>query len=104
MGIIREKLVNALPSPRQVSWKSGPEKCRVVFTLRWDLIGFFREQGYKEEFEQIIERAITVTGSETDAQASTCASYMSQTWPVAGSDMIRLIQTVVRDEHGIRKP
>ena len=38
-----------------------------------------------------IEYAITVTGSSSNAQASTCGTYLDQVWPKIGRELLDLV-------------
>lgn len=100
MEAIRQKIIQCLPSSRIVSRRRSAETYKVMFEVEWDPLIFFREQGYKEEPGEAIERAITLTGSTKDAQALTCAQYLRQTWPIAAEHTMKLIKDVVRSEPG----
>lgn len=51
-----------------------------------------------------MERAITITGSETDAQAATTAQYLSQTWPSSGIHLLHVVKRVVQDTRTVPYP
>ncbi|KAH8802569.1 hypothetical protein F5884DRAFT_887230 [Xylogone sp. PMI_703] len=45
---------------------------QVIFEMDWDLLNFLRGQEYDTTMEIAVERAITVTGSSSSAQALSC--------------------------------
>jgi hypothetical protein len=96
MESIRKAIVASLPSSHKVSRKTSAAAYKVTFVLRWNPLAFINQQEYKEEQDEAIGRAITLTGSAGDAQALTCAQYLSQTWPSSGSHIIQLLKDVVR--------
>lgn len=66
------------------------------FEVEWDLLGFLRRQKYDAPLEIAVERAITLTGSAKNAQAMTCLDYMSQTWPVIGEEIVKVLQKALK--------
>ncbi|KAF2789972.1 hypothetical protein K505DRAFT_340816 [Melanomma pulvis-pyrius CBS 109.77] len=52
--------------------------------------------------EEVVEKAITLTGSAEDAQAQTCAEYLSQTWPSTGKLIVLLLKDVISSGPGQR--
>lgn len=77
------------------------EPHRVSFEMEWDLPSFIEEQRYTEKRpEDAISRAITLTGSSQDCQATTTGQYLSQNWPLTGSHMMELIQRLDGGEPG----
>lgn len=102
MQAIRQKIIDILPSSHIVSRRKPAETYRMTFEVDWDPLAFVKEQEYREEPDEAIERAITLIGSARDAQALTCAQYLCQTWPSAGEHTIRLVKDVVRSGPGHR--
>ncbi|KAJ6260647.1 hypothetical protein Dda_4874 [Drechslerella dactyloides] len=100
MEIIRQDIVKSFPSSHKVSKNNPAEAFRMQLILHWDPMAFVHSQGYKEEPDKAIARAITLTGSSTDAQALTCEQYLHQTWPFTGKRLISMIKDVVRDIPG----
>jgi hypothetical protein len=95
MGIIAREIVHALPSSPKVSRKKSSETFHVAFEMELDLPAFLMEQGYPTRAEESILTALTITGSNTDAQALPCAQYILQTWPVTGEAFIKVLKHVV---------
>jgi len=62
------------------------------FDMDWDLPNFLRGQEYDTTLEIAVERAITVTGSSSNAQALSCMDYICQTWPSSGREVVRVLQ------------
>jgi hypothetical protein len=93
MEAIRQEIIKSLPSSHRVSRKKPADAYTVTFMIEWDPLAFVKEQAYKEEPDEAVEIAITLTGSAKDAQALTCAQYLCQTWPSAGEHTIRILNT-----------
>lgn len=66
-----------------------------VFTLAWSPLAFLKEQQYQRGDNQDIGECITITGAGVDAQATTCAQYMRQTWPITGEETLEAIQMAI---------
>ena len=69
---------------------------QAIFDIDWDLPNFLRNQEYGTTLEIAVERAITVTGSRSNAQALSCMDYMCQTWPSSGHEVVRVLQMALR--------
>jgi hypothetical protein len=63
------------------------------FNIEWDPVRFLTEQ--YPSYTTIIEDVITLTGSDPNVQAATCAQYMHQTWPITGSETLRALSTAI---------
>jgi hypothetical protein len=100
MESIREKLISLLSASHIMTRTQSAEAYKITYRVNWNPLAFFKEQGYKEDPGDVIETAITLTGSTRDAQALVCARYLSQTWPFTGEYVIRLLQKMLRDEPG----
>ena len=84
---IRLKIISSLPPAKAY---------KMTFRIDWDPLAFVKEQEYREEPDEAIPIAITLTGSAKYAQALTCTQYLCQTWPPAGEHTIRLVKDVLR--------
>jgi hypothetical protein len=102
MAEVRKKIIECLPTLYVISRKHAPQGVKANFELNWDPIAFIREQEYSENPHEEIGRVITVTGHPNDAQATTCADYLSQTWPLVGEHVLHLIKLVMRSPPGHR--
>ena len=63
------------------------------FNIEWEPVSFLTEQ-YPFHTTRI-EDVISLTGSDPNAQAATCAQYMRQTWPITGSENLRALSTAI---------
>lgn len=99
MQAISDTILNRLSHGafRILSRAKGPHLCDMTFIVDWNPLVFLQEQEYDEE---AFERAITLTGTGSDAQALTTAQYLSQTWPLVGEEMLSILKRIVRCESG----
>jgi hypothetical protein len=95
---IRQTFLDCLQTSHRVSRKESPDTHRMTFTLEWDPRSFLRGQEYSDSAEGAVGRVITIIGSNNDAQATTTAQYLSQTWPSTGIHLLGLVKKVVRGE------
>jgi hypothetical protein len=93
---IRQTILDCLPKTHRVSRKESPNIHTATFTVEWDPCSFLQEQEYSESPEEVVERAIAITGSHKDAQATTIVQYLSQTWPTTGIHLLSLTKEVVQ--------
>lgn len=93
---ISHAIKKSLPTPRSVSRKRAPEGVRVSLELDWDPVTFIREQEYPGRPHEAIGKAIILTGTPDDAQATTCESYLAQTWPLMGGHVLHLFKLLIR--------
>lgn len=70
----------------------------VTFEMDWDLIAFIKEQCYDENPQDAIARAITLTGTATEAQATLAAQYIKEIWPYSGEHTMKLVQYLVSEK------
>jgi len=95
MADIRATILGALPSLHKVSRRAPSKGYQATFELLWNPLLFVDEQRYTETPREALERAITLTGSTDDAQAATTGSYLGQTWPSNGNEMMEFVKGVV---------
>jgi hypothetical protein len=96
MEDIRKEILCSLPSFYKVSRRAPSREYKATFKLDWDPLSFVKEQQYAESPDEALERAITLTGSVSNAQAVTTGEYLSQTWPASGRHVMRLVADIVR--------
>ncbi|PYH64695.1 Pfs domain protein [Aspergillus vadensis CBS 113365] len=96
--VIRDRILEILPSSRRVSRYDQPTVYQVVFLLSWDPASFIAEQEYDLSEEGFLGKIITITGSSQDAQAMTCLQYLQQTWHSYGADILELVEATLRSE------
>jgi hypothetical protein len=99
LDTIRTEISNSLPSSRIVSRYDQPATYQVTFILKWDLIAFIREQEFETGSFGFLGKIITITGTNQDAQATTCLQYLNQTWHSYGTDILQLIESIVLTSH-----
>lgn len=87
--------IDAALSSMRTPKSQRPQVFQVIFDVDWDLPGFLRSQEYETTWDIAVERAITVTGSSSNAQALSCMDYMRQTWPSSGCEVVRVLQRAV---------
>jgi len=99
MEVIRDTILQAIPQSRYISRKSrNPKGCTVAYEVDWDPFAFLAGQEYDDtDHDNIIATAITLTGTEQDAQAATCQEYLAQIWPSSGLLLLQLLQRLVRN-------
>jgi hypothetical protein len=97
---IHDEIWRCLPPLPRISPRRPPVAESLIFRLEWNPIAFILEQGYSEDPSIAIQRAITLTGSPTDAQALSCLEYLNQTWPSSGKNVARLLYKIMRAENG----
>jgi hypothetical protein len=100
MQKIGETIASALPPVRRISRKAQPQAYRATFELEWDVFNFFRTQGYDGLPQEVFEGVITLTGCCPDAQATTCAQYLLQTWPSTSGELIEMIKIALTRGQG----
>ncbi|RKK92206.1 hypothetical protein BFJ68_g8637 [Fusarium oxysporum] len=98
--LIRDQILSSLPPPHRVSRSIASEPCSVLFEIDWDILEFFDSQDYSKPPNEALPGVITITGSSSDAQASNCAQFLKQTWPVTGDMMLYLIRDLLKLEQG----
>ncbi|KJK83657.1 hypothetical protein H634G_00890 [Metarhizium anisopliae BRIP 53293] len=94
---IRDTILQLLPRAKRISREAIPQRHYLTFTADWDLCEFLQEQDYLDSPERTLERAITIIGSETDAQAATTTEYLSQTWPSSGIHLLHALKAAMQD-------
>ncbi|KLU90944.1 hypothetical protein MAPG_09469 [Magnaporthiopsis poae ATCC 64411] len=72
------------------------QSSEAVFDVDWNPWAFVDEQGYEEEASEAIAAALTLTGSEVDAEALPTSEYLRRTWPGMGLPVLELIQEIVK--------
>ncbi|KAF5537332.1 hypothetical protein FPHYL_12752 [Fusarium phyllophilum] len=91
---IRDEL-KAQVSHRKMSRSQVPVWFKMTYILKWDLMRFMRSTGISSDFADALPNILCLTGSWNEAQATTVAEYMEQTWPQSGGDIITLLQEIL---------
>ncbi|KAK4210387.1 hypothetical protein QBC37DRAFT_428844, partial [Rhypophila decipiens] len=94
---IRRRIFSSL-STRKTDKRSRKESSKtytVVFHMEWDPLSFIEEQKYGMAPYEGIASAITITGSDLEAQAISPREYFQQTWG-SSSCILQLAQSIAR--------
>ena len=100
LGSIHKEISEVLPPISKFSIKREADSLNLLYVLNWDPKTFLAGQEYAEEGTVAMERAITLTGTLTNAQALPCLQYLRQTWPTNGEDILRLMQQLLESKCG----
>jgi hypothetical protein len=82
---------------QKISRGRNPIMYTAHFQLQWDPVAFCNQEISEGEPRDLIWRVITVTGEGDSFQALPCEDYMMQTWPLAASTIITLLQGLVSE-------
>ena len=93
MDVIKENVQTTLSQSNSID--SQHYSHDVTFKVEWDPIAFIIEQGYEQSPQEAIAKAITLTGTATEARAVESAQYIEEIWPFSGESVMRLVQGVV---------
>ncbi|KAF5644346.1 hypothetical protein F25303_5944 [Fusarium sp. NRRL 25303] len=94
---IREKLKECIPH-HKMSRKKASIEFEVSYTVELDAIGIMKESGISSSFHKALPNIRCLTGKCDEAQATSVAEYMDQTWPQSGGDIISLFQDLLSDQ------
>jgi hypothetical protein len=81
--------------------KDVPEAQKATFDIAWDPAEFLKQQEYQENPYSGLGNVIAIVGTAIDAQATTCAQYMQQTWPLTGIETLRAIEASLAINPGV---
>lgn len=95
---IRQTITEQLEVPRTISKRRSSEPFEASYTVQWDLARFLKEQLIEHEPVKALSRIITITGTSQDAQALTSEQYLSQTWPIFGSQLLRHLEGLLASD------
>jgi hypothetical protein len=80
---------------RRISRRRPPSLVRMTFNLDWNPICFIHDRGFTSLLSDVIDKVLCLTGSWDEAQAVTMMEYITQTWPVTGGPIIKLLQELI---------
>lgn len=100
LGSIHREINKVLPPVPIFSTRRQPDAVKLLYVLNWSPETFSSGQEYAEEPTVAMERAITLTGALTNAQALPCIQYLRQTWPTNGELILRLMQQLLKSKPG----
>lgn len=96
MQQVRQVILSALPFLGDGSEENPPYSYHVGFDVAWDPIKFVKEQDHGVPIDEVVEKAITLTGTPSEAQALSCAEYLRQTWPASGNDIAQMAKDAIK--------
>lgn len=102
MRAIRAKVSATLPIEKHISRHEESTLLTMAIVVLWNPIAFLGDQ-YRdsENFIELLERVITLTGSASNAQALPCSEYVAQTWPTAGPYILAAVSGAVQTRAAI---
>ena len=100
LGNIHREISKVLPPVPKFSNRRQPDAIKLLYVLKWNPETFISGQEYAEERTVAMERAITLTGTLTNAQALPCIQYLRQMWPTNGERILRLMQQLLESKCG----
>ncbi|KAF4960108.1 hypothetical protein FGADI_1126 [Fusarium gaditjirri] len=91
---IRSEL-KAHASHRKMSRSKTSIWFKMTYILIWDPMGLMQSAGISSGFAKALPYILCLTGTWDEAQATTVAEYMEQTWPQSGGAIIALLQELL---------
>lgn len=89
------------PVPAQSDLPQKPPqqtKFDSIFCVVWSPVEFSRMQLSSADQSFTLGCAVTVTGTNIDAQTLSCREYLQQTWPTSGLIILNLVEEVIKLE------
>jgi hypothetical protein len=96
MEAIRTTILRAF-DPTRAGNAYHPRTYKATFEVAWCPATFIQDQ-FPEEPDIRLGAILVLTGSRLDAQATTCAQYMHQTWPTTGEEFLLALEHMVANE------
>ncbi|CVL04069.1 uncharacterized protein FMAN_14837 [Fusarium mangiferae] len=94
---IREKLKECIPH-HKMSRKKASIEFEVSYSVKLDVVGLMEGSGIFSSFDKALPNIRCLTGKWDEAQATSVAEYISQTWPQSGSATLSLLQDLLSDQ------
>jgi hypothetical protein len=91
---LRERL-RTQEALRKMSHRRPLSKVVVEFVLQWHPKSHVDDQGDDQPMPKTLDNILCLTGSWYEAQATTIADYMRQTWPVTGEAVVSLFRQLM---------
>ncbi|RWA08778.1 hypothetical protein EKO27_g6319 [Xylaria grammica] len=92
---VRYRIICSLPPFDELGEEDSSRTFRVRFRVDWDPLNYISKQYESKKTRDVLGAALTLTGSFTYAQSTTCVEYMKQTWPSSGEHTIALLKKVL---------
>lgn len=94
---IQDVFQEAVTDTRRV--KNSNDPLQVSVHVFWELKEFMHQEFSADER---LSSVLTITGSETDAQAATCHEYIGENWP-RGLHLLKVVEDSIADGERFRK-
>ncbi|KAF5979301.1 hypothetical protein FCOIX_5357 [Fusarium coicis] len=94
---IRNNLKETIPHHR-MSRKKASIGFEMTYFLALDVIGIMKRSGISSSFGKALPNILCFTGKWDEAQATSVAEYMDQTWPQSGGAIISLLQDLLSEQ------
>ncbi|TXB96893.1 hypothetical protein FocTR4_00011439 [Fusarium oxysporum f. sp. cubense] len=94
---IRNKLKECIPH-HKMSRKKASIAFEMTYSVTLDVIGIMKHSGISSSFDKALPNILCLTGKWDEAQATSVAEYMDQTWPQSGGAIISLLQDLLSDQ------
>ncbi|RBR07986.1 hypothetical protein FVER53590_28855 [Fusarium verticillioides] len=94
---IRSILKEHIPQ-HKMSRKQACIDFEMTYSLTLDIIGMMKRSGISSSFGKALTNILCLTGKCDEAQATSVAEYMAQTWPQSGGAIISLMQALLSDQ------
>jgi hypothetical protein len=96
MEKISSDILKGLSKDQKISKRHLSKPSKLTFNVACDIFAYMEDQGYAIDADEALPRAITLTGSSTNAQALTIRQYVCQTWPTIKCSLVEAIQVALR--------
>ncbi|TFB01273.1 hypothetical protein CCMA1212_006791 [Trichoderma ghanense] len=96
MEKISSDILKGLSKDQKISKRHPSRLSKLTFDVACDILAYMEDQGYAMDADEVLPRAITLTGSSTNAQALTIKQYVCQTWPTIKCHLVEAIQAALR--------
>ncbi|KAF5601384.1 hypothetical protein FPANT_1755 [Fusarium pseudoanthophilum] len=94
---IRSILKKHIPQ-HKMSRKQACIDFEMTYSLTLDIIGMMKRSGISSSFDKALTNILCLTGKCDEAQATSVAEYMAQTWPQSSGAIISLLQVLLSDQ------
>ncbi|KAF5968826.1 hypothetical protein FBULB1_10542 [Fusarium bulbicola] len=91
---IRNKLKESIPH-HKMSRKRASTGFEMTYSVTLDVIGIMKQSGISSSFDKALPNVLCLTGKWDEAQATSLAEYMDQTWPQSGGTITSLLQDLL---------
>ena len=97
--LVRDHLRAQEPLQKLSRWKP-PASTEMTVHVAWNPVHIAEVLKIKYPFSGLLEKVHCMTGATAEAQITTVAAYVRQTWPSTGETVLRLINELVSEPEG----